>query len=53
VIVPGSADIPSRGTRRGSFSLTESFAKGTDMDDTDARKAVQESMDRRDQGASS
>jgi len=27
--------------------------EGTAMDDTDARTAVQESMDRRDQGASS
>lgn len=53
MLAPGGADIPFRGTRRGSFSLTESFPKGTDMDDTDARKAVQESMDRRDQGASS
>jgi hypothetical protein len=49
VFAPIGADISFRDIRRTHF-LT---MRGTAMDDTDARTAVQESMDRRDQGESS
>jgi hypothetical protein len=51
VSAPISADIPFRDL--GSHPVRLFVKEGTAMDDTDARKAVQESMDRRDQGASS
>jgi hypothetical protein len=50
VSAPFGADISFRLPGRTRSSLRK---EGTAMDDTDARKAVQESMDRRDQGASS
>ena len=49
MFAPIGADFSFRDGRRIIFMIM----KGTAMDDTDARKAVQESMDRRDQGESS
>lgn len=52
MFAPIGADISSRDVCRAPL-FPFPMEEGTAMDDTDARQAVQESMDRRDQGASS